>query len=50
LIPATEQARKQKLSDLATVTDDDRVAFLIERAKALQDDLRRQAVISALKG
>lgn len=49
MIPAADDARKQKLAELATVTDEDRVAFLIERAKALQDDVRRQAVLGALK-
>ena len=48
-IPAADDARKQKLTELATVTDENRIAFLIEKAKSLRDVQRRQRVIAALE-
>jgi hypothetical protein len=50
MIPADDDARRQRLTALATVTDEDRVAFLIERAKSLEDVDRRQRVVAALQG
>jgi hypothetical protein len=49
VIPADTDARKQKLEEFSSVTEDDRVEFLIEGAKGLKDAGRKQRVITALQ-
>jgi hypothetical protein len=49
VIPAPDDTRKAKLMELAAVTEAERIDFLIEQAKAIENDDRRKSVIDALK-
>jgi hypothetical protein len=48
-IPAADDARKQSLVELAAVTDSDRLEFITQRVKGLQNGELRQRVVEALK-
>jgi hypothetical protein len=49
VIPAADDARRVKLTELASVTEEDRIEHLVMLAKGLKGEERRKGVLNALQ-
>jgi len=49
MIPAEAELRRQALTELSGVTEEDQIEFLRQRAKGVEDAARRERIVAALE-